>query len=139
MPDRPQSTPDPTAVPPVINPAEFEDFAVFRETFLCVFTQPEDNLCLRMVGNLVYNMALEYRGYWPNELEGVIRTGLRALVADLRVIQGHLASMADPENACPNTAQEEHHLAVAGRIAVDIQHAADTLELELGPWRGEEE
>jgi hypothetical protein len=131
MPDRPQSTPDPVAVPPVVNPADFEDFAVFRETFLSVFTEPEHNRCLREVGNLIFDMALEYRGYWPDEPEGVIRTGLRALVADLRVIQGHLASMADPENASPNTEQEERHLTVAGRIALDVQHAADTLELEL--------
>lgn len=39
MADRIDST-DTAAVPPVINPAEFEDFAVFRETFLCVFTEP---------------------------------------------------------------------------------------------------
>jgi hypothetical protein len=83
------------------------------------------------VGNLIYEMALEYRGYWPDEPEGVIRSELRALVADLRVIEGHLTSMSKPENASPDTEQEERHLAVADRIALDIRHAADTLELEL--------
>lgn len=127
MPDRQQST-GPT---PTVNPARFEDFPAFRETFLAVFTDPGYNAALRGVGNLLFEMALEYRGYWPDEPEGVIRSELRALVADLRVIQGHLASLSDPENASPNTDQEERHLAVAARLAEDVRHAADTLELEL--------
>jgi hypothetical protein len=119
--------------PPVVSPARFEDFPAFRETFLAVFTDPTYNAALREVGNLIFEMALEYRGQWPDQPEGVLRSELRALMADLRVIQGHLASLADPGNASPNTAEEQSHLAVAGRIAEDVRHAADTLELELGP------
>ena len=130
MPSLPDSS-NPVALPPVIAPARFEDFPAFRETFLGIFTDPTYNAALRDVGNLLYEMALEYRGYWPSEPEGVIRAELRALVADLRVIQGHLSSMSNPENASPNTEQEERHLEVAGRIVLDIQHAADTLEMEL--------
>jgi hypothetical protein len=131
MRDRSGSIPGPN--PPAVSPARFEDFPAFRETFLGVFTDPTYNAALRQVGNLIFEMALEYRGQWPNQPEGVIRSELRALVADLRVIQGHLDSLADPGNASPNTDQEERHLAVAGRIAEDVRHAADTLELELGP------
>jgi hypothetical protein len=123
----------PGPTPPTISPDRFEDFPTFRETFLSVFTDPTYNTALRVVGNLIFELALEYRGQWPDQPEGVIRSDLRALVADLRVIQGHLESLADPANASPNTAQEESHLAVAGRIALDVRHAADTLELELGP------
>ena len=119
--------------PPAVSPARFEDFPAFRETFLSVFTDPTYNAALREVGNLIFEMALEYRGQWPDQPGGVIRSELRALMADLRVIQGHLESLADPGNASPNTALEERHLAMAGRIAEDVQHAADTLELELGP------
>ena len=118
MPSRAESTPGPN--PPTVDPARHEDFPAFRETFLGIFTDPTYNAALRDVGNLLYEMALEHRGYWPDEPEGVIRSELRALVADLRVIQGHLSSMSNPENASPNTEQEEHHLEVAARIVLDI-------------------
>lgn len=134
MRDRSRSIPGTN--PPAVSPARFEDFPAFRETFLGVFTDPTYNAALREVGNLIFEMALEYRGQWPDQPEGVIRSELHALVADLRVIQGHLESLADPGNASPNTAQEERHLAVAGRVAEDVRHAADTLELELGPGAG---
>lgn len=137
MRDRPQSTPGPN--PPTVEPARFEDFPVFRETFLEIFTDPTYNAALREVGNMVFEMALEYRGYWPDQPEGFIRSDLRALVADLRVIQGHLASIGNPEMTSPNTKHEEHHAAVAGRLAEDVRHVADTLELELGPWQGKKE
>jgi hypothetical protein len=135
MPDRPESTPAPAAIPPVIDPARFEDFPAFRETFLGIFTDPAHNAALRGVGGLLFEIALEYRGYWPDQSEGIIRTELRALVADLRAIQGHLASLG--EAASPNTPQEGHHMSVAVRLAVDVRGIADTLESELGPWRGE--
>jgi hypothetical protein len=132
MPDRPEPTP---AIPPVIDPARFEDFPAFRETFLGIFTDPAHNSALRGVGGLLFEMALEYRGYWPDQSERIIRTELRALVADLRAIQGHLTSLG--EAASPNTPQEGHHMSVAVRRAVDVRKAADALESELGPWRGE--
>ena len=134
MRDHPQSN-GPT--PPTVNPARFEDFPVFRETFLAVFTDPIYNNALREIGNMVFEMALEYRGYWPDQPEGIIRSELRALVADLRVAQGHLASLGNPEMTSPNTPQEGHHVSVAARLAEDVGVAADALELELGPWRGE--
>jgi hypothetical protein len=137
MPDRPESTPDPAAVPPVIDPARFEDFPAFRETFLGIFTTSEHNTALREIGNMIFEMVLEYRDYWPDQPEGWLRSDLRALIADLRVVQGHLASIGDPDMTSPNTPQEEHHAAVAGRVAEDLRAAADALELELGPWRGE--
>jgi hypothetical protein len=135
MPDRPESTPDPVAIPPVIDPARFEDFPAFRETFLGIFTDPAHNAALRGVGGLLFEMALEYRGYWPDQPEGIIRTELRALVADLRAIQGHLASLG--EHGGPNTPQEAHHLRLSASLAEDVAGIASALESELGPWRGE--
>lgn len=135
MPDRSELLPGPS--PSAVDPGRFEDFPTFRETFLSVFTEPTYNTALRVVGNLIFELALEYRGQWPDHPEGVIRSDLRALVADLRVIQGHLESLADPGNVSPNNAQEESHLAMAGRIATDVRHAADTLEQELGPPKEE--
>ncbi len=135
MRDRSGFTPGPN--PPAVSPARFEDFPAFRETFLAVFTDPTYNAALREVGNMVFEMALEYRGYWPDQMEGHIRSELRAAVADLRFVQGHLASLGNPEMTSPNTPQEERHASVSARLAVAIADIADTLESELGPWRGE--
>ena len=38
------------AAPPVIDPPKWEDFAVFRETFLAYFTVPKHAAALRVVG-----------------------------------------------------------------------------------------
>ena len=140
MPSLPDSTLDgPTtpavAVPPVVDPARFEDFPAFRETFLGIFTEPEHNAALRTVAMLLFEMALEFRVYWPDQPEGALRSELRAAIADLRFVQGHLASMG--EHGGPNTPQEEHHAAVSARLAVAVAGIADDLESELGPWRGE--
>jgi hypothetical protein len=139
MPSLPDGTPPeiPPAVPPIIDPARFEDFPAFRETFLLVFTEPEHNAALRVVGNLLFEMALEFRRYWPDQPEGSLRSELRAAVADLRFIQGHLASLGDEEVTSPATPVEEHHARVAARLALTVREVADALEVELGPWRGE--
>jgi hypothetical protein len=132
-----QSTPPPPAIPPIVDPGRFEDFPAFRESFLAIFTMPEHNAALRAVGGLIFEMALEFRGYWPSQPEGSLRTELRALVADLRVAQGHLASLGDSEASSPSSRQEAHHVRVSARLAVDIGAVADALEAELGSWRGE--
>jgi len=133
----PQSTPPTPAIPPIVDPARFEDFPLIRESFLAIVTDPEYNKALRTVGDMLFELVLEFRGYWPNQPEGHIRTELRAAVADLRVIQGHLASVGNPEMTSPNTPQEGHHARVSARLAVNVGTIADTLESELGTWRGE--
>jgi hypothetical protein len=135
MPDRQKSTSGPVAIPPVIDPARFEDFPAFRETFLGIFTDPEHNAALRTVAMLLFEMALEFRVYWPDQPEGAIRSELRAVVADLRFVQGQLASLG--EHGGPNTPQEAHHLRVSAGLAEDVAGIASALESELGPWRGE--
>ena len=134
MPDLSNATPPAVAIPRVIDPSRFEDFPAFRETFLSIFTTPEHNAALRTFGDLLFELVLEFRGYWPDQPEGSIRTELRALVGDLRVIQGHLASVAESN---PSTPQEGHHARVAVRLAGDVGAIADALASELGTWRGE--
>lgn len=85
MPEHPQSTPPPrVATPPRIAPAAWEDFPVFRETFLFYFTEPPANAALRVVGRLFHELVLEYYHHWPEWPEGVTATELRAALADLR-------------------------------------------------------
>ena len=136
MPDQSNATPPAAAIPPVIVPDRFEDFPAFRESFLAIVTDPEYNRALRTFGDMLFELALEFRGYWPDQPEGHLRTELRALVADLRVIQGHLVSLTESSASNP---QEGHHMKVAARLSVEVGGIADALETELGAWRGEAE
>lgn len=77
-------------VPPIIDPAAWEDFPVFRETFLMYFTEPPANAALRIFGRLFHELVLEYYHHWPSWPEGVTTTELRAAVADLRHLEGYL-------------------------------------------------
>lgn len=63
--------------PPIIDPAIWEDFPVFRETFLLYITDPAYNAALRIFGRLLHELVLEYYRHWPNWLEGVTATELR--------------------------------------------------------------
>jgi hypothetical protein len=69
MPDRvectpspvaPPDAPQPPALPPILDPAAWEDFPVFRETFLAFFTEPPYNAALRIFGRLLHELVLEY-------------------------------------------------------------------------------
>lgn len=131
----PESTTPPPAIPPVVTPDRFEDFPAFRESFLAVVTDPDYNRALRTFGDMLFELTLEFRGYWPEPPEGLLRTELRALVADLRVIQGHLLSFTE---SSPSTPQEGHHIRVAARLSGEVGGIADALEQELGAWRGEQ-
>ncbi len=133
------SPPPAVAIPPIIDPDHFEDFPAFRESFLVLFTEPEHNAALRTIGALVFEMALEYRRYWPDQPEGSLRSELRAAVGDLRHAQGNLSLLGNEEHASALTPLEIHHARVAARVADKVRDAADALEAELGTWRGEEE
>lgn len=137
MPDQDECTPaDEAAIPPVIDPTKFEDFAAFRETFLLYFSDPWANAALRSLGSLLYDFVLEYWQHWPDQPEGLLRASLRAAVADIRHVQGFLAEWAAPETA-HETPHLEHLAKVGGVVARDLGGLADRLEAELGTWRRE--
>src|SRR6476661_6795604 len=92
MPELPDSTPPP-AVPPAIDPASWEDFPAFRETFLMYVTPPGYSTALRAMGEMLYSLLLDSPAEWPGWVESSTRTEMRAAVADLRHIQGFLASV----------------------------------------------
>ena len=61
---------------PIIDPATWEDFPVFRETFLMYVTEPAHNATLRKTGEFLFTMVLEYYGNWPALPENLARTEL---------------------------------------------------------------
>ena len=76
-------------ITPTIDPAHFDVFDGFRETFLANFTAPGDAAALRRSGALIAEMVVEYRQYWPDG-EEYPRGELRAVLADLRYLEGYL-------------------------------------------------
>ena len=124
----------PVAIPPRIDPDRWEHFVAFRETFLVYFSEPRHNASLRGVGDLIYEMTLATWGNWPNQPEGWRRAELRAAVADLRHLEGYLATLGeDPP--------DEPYEAALCRTAVLMSHevgsVAEHIEAKLGTWRGE--
>src|SRR4051812_8045685 len=131
----PEDEPPPfPAIPPEIEPERWEDFVAFRETFLLHFTEPRDNVALRGVGHLLYEMVLEY-DHFPDQPEGLRRAELRAAVADLRHLEGYLVTAgSDP----PDDPYEAALCRTSVRMAREVGKVADTLEETLGTWRGED-
>jgi len=130
----------PAAVPPILDPDDYELHEGLRETTLAFFTQPEDNRALRQVGQLLYSMALECIRDWPVEPEGVFVHQARAVVADLRHLQGHLSRMDQERGDSSLTAREERISVTCGRLVRRVKAAADALEAALDkPYTEEEE
>jgi len=119
------------AVPPVIDPAAWEDFAVFRETFLMYLTPPGYAAALRKVGEMLLTMILENYNPWPGWPESSTRTELRAAVADLRHLEGFLGAVGR-EHAISSLTEADARLSrFAARQAAEVARIADRIETEL--------
>jgi hypothetical protein len=141
MPSCPESTrsPDgPCAVPAQIDSARFEDFEGFRETTLAVFTEPGDNQALRRVGNLLYSMGLEHVRYWPREPDGAFFHQMRAVLADLRHLQGWLAHLGRQRAESVLSRREDLISVHCGAVAEEVRILGDSLELAIHPDRKSE-
>ena len=126
------------AVPPILDPARFDHHEGFRETTLALFTEPHYNQALRDLGDLLYTLGAEYARFWPREPEGSLRHECRAVVADLRHLQGYLAMLGREMESSVLNNHEGYLSRICNRLAPKVQVIADTLEKELGTWRGEE-
>lgn len=141
MPDHVECTPTPVtppdpskppALPPILDPAAWEDFPVFRETFLMYFTEPPPNAALRIFGRLFHELVLEYYHHWPNWPEGVTATELRAALADLRHLQGYLAAVGREHQDASLPESDTALSILAGRLAGQLSRVADEIEQALG-------
>jgi hypothetical protein len=136
----PESSSTPAAVPPVIDPNAWEDFACFRESFLMYFTPPGYSAALRTVGEMLHTMILENYRPWPGWPESSTRTEMRAALADLRHLQGFLASVGREKELSSLDPEDAYLSNTAARLARQIRHAADGIERELdgAPGAGHE-
>jgi hypothetical protein len=130
MPDRDESI---SAAPiPRIDPASWEGGEGFRETLLLHFTDPEANTTLRRLGDLLFNLSLMGAESWPHHPEGETRAELWAALADLRHLEGFLASVGREHDVSSLSSADEELSQFAGRQALELSHVADEIEEALG-------
>ncbi len=127
------------AVIPRIDPARFEEHEGFRETLLLHFTEPKTNSTLRDLGLLLFDLALECSGSWPDHLEGTIRSELSAALADLRHLEGFLASVGREHIVSSLDFEGTALSQFAARQALEVERIANRIEEELGQWAGKAE
>ena len=121
----------PPAVPATIDPAAWEDFPVFRESFLMYISEPQFNSALRTAAEHFFGMLLETYQRWPAWQESSTRTEMRAALGDLRHLQGFLASIGQERNLSsldPGDAKLSKH---ASQVARLLKQVADTMERKL--------
>lgn len=131
----PSDLAEPPVIPPILDPGGWEDFPVFRETFLMYFTESPTNAALRIFGRLLHELVLEYYHHWPSWPEGVTTTELRAAVADLRHLEGYLGAVGREHEEAALTGPETALSRLAARQAGELARIADELEQALGRSR----
>ena len=129
MPELPEVYP--TALPPPLDPALWEDSAVFRETFLAYFTRPDDADAFRHLGNLMFEMLLEHCQNFPDAPESVIRSELRAALADLRHAQGFLQTLGNQHRESSLAPQDAALSRYAGLQSLKLRRLADRVAQRL--------
>ncbi len=127
----PEGDPPLAATPPTIDPAAWEDYACFRESFLMYFTPPGYAHALRTVGEMLHTMILESYDPWPGWPESSTRTEMRAALADLRHLQGFLASVGREREVSSLNPEDAYLSNIAAKLSRQIGHAADGIEREL--------
>ncbi len=118
----PPSHPSPHA----LTPPGWDESAGFRETFLRHVTDAEDDRTLRHLARMLHESTLELAHFAPPSGESATHEELRAAAADLRHLQGFLASVArgvgeselPPADAELAELAAEQSQAVAGLAAV---------------------
>jgi hypothetical protein len=127
------SPPSPSAVIPAVHPDSWEDFAVFRESFLMYFTAPGLNTALRTAAENFFSLLLEHSGAegWPEWEESSTRTELRAAVADMRHLQGFLASIGKERHISSLSTGDKKLSKFAGDTARVLNQIANRIERKL--------
>jgi hypothetical protein len=119
------------AVPPVVDPTAWEDFAVFRETFLMYLTPPGYAAALRKAGEMLFTMILENYDPWPGWPESSTRTELRSAVADLRHLEGFFQSVGREHSVSSLARSDERLSRFAARQAIEVAKIAHRIEMKL--------
>jgi hypothetical protein len=127
------SSSPPVAVIPFVHPDAWEDFAVFRESFLMYFTAPGLNTALRGAAENFFTLLLEHSGGegWPPWEESSTRTELRAALADLRHSVGFLASVGKERHLSSLSTGDKKLSKFASDTARVLNQIANGIERKL--------
>jgi hypothetical protein len=115
-----------------LTPPGWDESAGFRETFLYHVTDPEDLQTHRRLARLLYESSLEMARYAPPGGESATREELRAAAADLRHLQGFLASVARSLEESELSPADAELAALAAQQAHAVAGLAVTLEQAFG-------
>jgi hypothetical protein len=147
MPDRDQSiSPPPSAltalpVPPLPSPSlpppappspppTWVEASGFRETFLMQL-EPDEAEALREAGHHLYDLACE-RGR-RDAPESFLRMTLRAVLADLRHLEGLLGHVAHDLVGCDLDPNDARLLTFAARVVLELHSTTEAIDGEIGP------
>jgi hypothetical protein len=118
-------------IPPKLSPANWEKLPCFRETFLMYITPPGYLAAFWYLGEMLYNLVLETPAGWPEWRESATRTEMRAAMADLRHLQGFLASVGREHKVSSLDAEDAYLSKAASTISRQLGKLAGWLEEEL--------
>jgi hypothetical protein len=130
----PELTPD-SSSPPATPPGDWEKLPAFRQTFLMYVTPPGYAAALQGVGEMLYSLMLETPAEWPGWTESATRTEMRAALADLRHLQGFLASVGREREVSSLDPEDAYLSQIAAKLSRQIGHAADGIDCELAGVR----
>lgn len=125
------SSPPGSAVPPILDAGLWESYPVFRESFLLYISEPKFNAALRTAAEHFFSMMLETYDRWPEWPESSTRMELRAAAADMRHLQGFLASIGQERHLSSLDKADARLSKHASKLARLLNQAATTLENKL--------
>jgi len=118
--------------PHALTPSGWDESAGFRETFLRHVTDAEDDRTLRHLARMVHESTLELAHFAPPSGESATREELRPAAADLRHLQGFLATVARSVEESELPRADAELAALAARQAQAVAGLAAALEQALG-------
>jgi hypothetical protein len=140
MPDRPKSQPksfrelieDLPAPIAIVDPAKWEDYAVFRETFVGTWFDDEKAAAARAFGQALFLMGLASGGgTWQGTTSDARAKELASVVADLRYLEGYLNCIGETGLESVQTSREARWSRFTQRLAKKVARLADEIEKEV--------
>jgi hypothetical protein len=128
-----------STTPPAADSPTWEDREGFRETLLLHFTRPGDADAMRHFGAMLYDSALLCASSWPDWPETTTRTELRAAAADLRHLEGFLATVGREHEVASLSSEDARLSRIAARQAGEVAKVARRIEEALAPREAKEE
>ncbi len=113
----------------IVDPAKWEDYPAFRETFVSAWLDDEKAAAARAFGKALYIMGCGSGETWKADTSDARALELAAVVADLRYLEGFLNWTGDTE--CVEASREERWCRFAKRFAKKVAGLADEIEREV--------